>query len=87
MSRLIIKELNQMALESPKARGRLAFLGTSINVNLIREVDQFRGEIPRSRIIERALRQFLERERERENVAAVVVVVKEASGERTNNKR
>ena len=69
-----------MALESPKARGRLAFLGTSINVNLIREVDQFRGEIPRSRIIERALRQFLEREN------AAVVAVKQADGERLNDK-
>ena len=50
-----------MALESPKARGKWAFMGASISVDLIRELDQFRGEIPRSRVIERALRQFLER--------------------------
>ena len=53
-----------MALEneSPKARGNWAFLGTSIKVGTIRELDRFRGEIPRSRIVERALNQFLERE-------------------------
>jgi hypothetical protein len=53
-----------MALEneSPRARGSWVFVGASINTNVIRQLDRFRGEIPRSRIVERALRQYLERE-------------------------
>jgi hypothetical protein len=53
-----------MALEneSPRARGSWAFLGASIDVGTIRELDRFRGEIPRSRVVEQALKQFLERE-------------------------
>ena len=61
-----------MALESesPRARGSWAFLGASIDVGTIREIDRIRGEVPRSRIVERALKQFLNRELGKENLTS-----------------
>ena len=35
-------------------------LGVTVSPELIKQVDEFRGEVPRSRIVERALKQFLE---------------------------
>jgi hypothetical protein len=63
--------------ESPKARGGWAFLGASIDVGTIRELDRIRGEVPRSRLVERALKQFLEREK-------ITTPTTTAFGERNN---
>ena len=38
-------------------------LGVTVNSELIKEIDEFRGEVPRSRVVERALNQYLERVR------------------------
>ena len=54
--------------ETSYARGRWAFLGASINPETWRDLERFRGEIPRSRIVERALKQYLERQRETERL-------------------
>lgn len=52
-----------MVLESPKQKSGLVFLGSTVSGEVIKEIDQRRGEIPRSRVVERALRQYLEREK------------------------
>ena len=43
-----------------KLRGKKTILGASVTPEVIRQIDEYRGEVPRSRIIERALNQFLE---------------------------
>jgi hypothetical protein len=60
-----LKSLKNMAVETterPKVKGDWVFLGASINPKTMRELERFRGEVPRSRVVERALRQYLERE-------------------------
>jgi predicted transcriptional regulator len=42
--------------------GNKLYLGTCVDPAVMRGLDNLRGEIPRSRIVERALKQFLERE-------------------------
>ena len=41
-------------------KGYKYMLGASVAPELIKQIDEYRGEIPRSRIVERALNQFLE---------------------------
>jgi len=54
--------------EKPKVKGDWVFLGASINPKIMRELERFRGQVPRSKVVERALREFLERkESEKKN--------------------
>ncbi len=42
------------------SKGQKCVFGVSVDPKLIEELDAFRGEVPRSRVVERALNQFLE---------------------------
>jgi hypothetical protein len=41
------------------------FLGAYVGQDTLEKLDKFRGQVPRSRVIENALLQFLETQRER----------------------
>jgi hypothetical protein len=47
-----------MTLENPKYKW--SFLGVSVDTEIIRAIDAMRAEVPRSKIVQSALRQFLE---------------------------
>jgi metal-responsive CopG/Arc/MetJ family transcriptional regulator len=41
-------------------KGLKFMLGATVSPELVREIDAFRGEVPRSRVVERALKQYLQ---------------------------
>ena len=65
-----------MALQSPEGREK-KYLTAYLNRGTIDKIDNLRGEVPRSRVVQRALNQYLERE-----LSAITL----ASGERNNRK-
>jgi predicted transcriptional regulator len=67
-----------MVAQSPK--GPKTNLSFYVDQEIVDKIDNYRGEIPRSRIMQRAINQFLEREL---SIAASAVA---ALGERRNNK-
>jgi metal-responsive CopG/Arc/MetJ family transcriptional regulator len=42
------------------AKGHKILLGATVDPQLIKELDALRGEVPRSRIVERVLNQYLQ---------------------------
>ena len=59
-------------------KGYKYYLGATVDPETVKRIDRMRGEIPRSRVVERALLQFLERG-EKNNL-----VVTKTQGERTD---
>jgi hypothetical protein len=50
-------------LVNPKPRKEKGYVTAYLNSDTIRDLDVFRGEVARSRIVQRALHQFLEMEK------------------------
>ena len=50
-------------------------LGVTVEPKLVKEIDELRGEIPRSRVVERALNQFIERWKAKENVGIAITSI------------
>jgi hypothetical protein len=46
-------------------RGYKFYLGATVDPETVERIDSIRGEVPRSRVVERALQQFLETHGER----------------------
>jgi predicted transcriptional regulator len=44
------------------------YLGATVNPETVRRLDKIRGEIPRSRLVEKAIMQFLERNAQGERI-------------------
>jgi metal-responsive CopG/Arc/MetJ family transcriptional regulator len=56
-------------------KGQKYMLGVTVEPKLVKEIDELRGEIPRSRVVERALNQFIERWKAKENVGIAITSI------------
>lgn len=49
-------------LENPVERQGKKYITAYLNCDVIKKLDEFRGEVPRNKVVQRAINQFLERE-------------------------